>query len=665
MAINLRKNAGTHGNGSNGSNGGSEFEERQVQQIPETLEAPNMAVAALSNRVVELEKQMREMEQLVPLFGALRDQADDLTSTQKRAEVRLTRAADDADRIQSQMERLRDSVEIAVSLRHDINRFEELVPTTKDQLVDLEGLASRVVENVESLEEKSAVIDKTAARLDNVVREIADVGEKQKDQATHFRELEVHAETLKSLDAEVLKRSEEIRSRQVQIDAQDQATLEELAAIRAAVQKSGERVELAHREFDDLNPRVAELRQGMEDLETRFASLDESQQALSEMQMQTGELSDRLTTITKECSGLGELRDRVTEVQSLQTEVMDRSERITAQQAEIDERAETTAEELGKIREDVQKTLQEVDVANREFSSVNQHIEVLCEEAGNIEARLRGLDKSRETIAKVQSEIDALTARLSTVADECGRLDRESDRIGSMRGDLDCLDEDVHGVELRVRKIEDLRAEVDAVVRDIADLDRVRDAIANGMKQARTARNEISEMRDEHAETERWMADVQQSVNKVHASLDEVVGVQPRVEAVRQEAERMSEAMSAIDLGRELLEEMDKRLRELEALGVRLDEGEGSLSAPVEGFIGGKPAWHFDTNLSLDKSTWEFGIQFRLDGRMKRGIAVWLGPIRWFVGWARRHAPAEPEVEVVEQHGASTDYNLEELTDAD
>lgn len=664
MAIHQRKKNGTNPKGADGSTGRNGFGEAHFQQVSQTIEAPNMAVAAVGVRVVELERQMRELEQLAPLLCALQSQADAMTSTQQRADVRLARAADDADRIQSQMEQLRDSVEMAMSLKNDVNRFEQLVPETKERLADLEGLASRAVEKVESLEGKSAVIDKTTAQLDNVVREIAAVGVKQKDQARQFGELEAHAETLKSLDAEVLRRSEEIRSRQVQIDAQDQATLEELAAMRAAVQKSTERVELAHREFDDLNRRVVELSRGLEGLETRFAPLQESQQTLSEMQTETEELSERMSTITEGCSGLGELEDRVTKVQSLHTDVMDRSEQITAQQAEIDEKAEAAVEEFGKIREAVQKTLQEVQVANREFGSVNQQIESLREEAGEFEARLRGLDESREMIAKVQSETDALTARLGMVADECDRLDQESDRIRSMRGDLDRLDEEVHGVEQRVRKIEELRAVIDAVTRDIADLDRVRAAIANGMKHARMARNEISEMQDKQAKTERWLADVQNSVNNVNASIDDLIGVQPRVEEVREEAERVSQAMSAIDSGRELLEEMDKRLRELEALGIRLDEGEEGLPAPVDGFISGKPAWHFDTNLSLDKSTWEFGIQFRLDGRMKRGIAMWLGPIRWFVGWTRRHVTVEPEVEVVDQLGAPTDSNLEELTDA-
>ena len=219
MSMQFRKKESTNGGDSNGSSGRSGLDESQGPRMSQ----PNMAVAALAQRVVELEGQMHELELLAPLLAALRGQADGLTSTQQRVDVRLTRAADDADRIQSQMEQLRDSVEVAMSLKNDINRFEALVPETEHRVADLEGLASRVVGKVESLDEMSAAIDKATTRLDDVVREIADVGTKQKDQARRFGEFEARAETLRSLDAEALKRSEGIRSHQVQIDAQDQA----------------------------------------------------------------------------------------------------------------------------------------------------------------------------------------------------------------------------------------------------------------------------------------------------------------------------------------------------------------------------------------------------------------------------------------------------------
>lgn len=568
MTMHLQKESEA---GRNGSNGRTGLEEAHIQDMPEATGAPNMAVAAVSRRVAELEQQMRDLEQLAPLFAALRDQADGLASTQQRVDVRLARAADDADRIQSQMDRLRDSVEIAISLKNDINRSEQLIPRTKDQLADLEDLTSRVAQKVESLETKSTAIDKVAARLDHVVREIAEVGAKQEDQAKAFAELKAHADGLKSLHAEVLQRFEEIRSHQVQIDAHDQATLEELAAIRKAAQKSGERVELAHREFDALNGRMLELNGNLDGLETRFELLEACRQVLDDTGTQIERLAEQVSSITKERSGLDELEQRLTQAQSLHIEVMDRSERIAVQQAEIDAKTEAAGEQLDKVQKEIRKTLHEA---------------------------------------------------------------------------------------------EELRAALDAASREKTELEGVREAITDGLEQARLVHAEMREMRQEQTETQQWLTDIQDAVDRVHDGIEELIGVQPRVEIVRREAERVSLAMSAIDSGREFLQEMHKQLHELQALGARLDPAPEGVSPPVEGLTG-RPAWRFDTALSVDNSTWEFGIQFRLRGRTKRGIAVWLGPIRWFVGWARRHPAAASGAKQVEQLAAPPDANDEEAPDGE
>lgn len=609
---------------------------------PDAIADAEMSVAAMSGRVAAVERQLNAVEQLVPLLESVQNQAESLAATQRRAEVRVRRTADDAERVQSEMEGVSHSVEMALSLKNDITRFTELVPDTKQQLGDLEALASRVAAQIETVEQQRDAIDRGT--------------ESAKELAHTLEELKAHAQALQSLDAEVLERSKQIRSHQVQIDAQDQATLEELAAIRAAVRKGLKQVELANQEFESLTQRVDKLRGELTDLETQIAPLEESRQTVTEVQSQANDLSAQLSTIADDCRGLADLEVRIEDVKSLHAEVWQRSEQVAARQEEIDHGAVAALERLAAIREDVDKNIERVETANRGFDSVRRQTDEVREELEDFETRLRSLDEAREAISNVQREADDLSARLGAVADECSRLDQEAERIHSMRGHVDELDEAVHGVEQRVVRIEQVRTEVDNMSRDLADLSRKSEAIADAMKQARLARNEISQMQDEQGETEKWMTRVQGSVDSLHHSVEDLLGMKPMVESVREEAERVSQAVKAIDSRRELLEEMDKRFGELESLGVRLDEGPAGRVSLLEGSPGGKREWYFNSDFAFDRSTWEFGLQFRAAGRWKRGVALWLGPIRWFIGWERRIYHGEPESQVIEQPKEKEDF---------
>ncbi len=99
-------------------------------------------------RVAELAVQLRALEQLPSLMASLQDQADGLASTQRSADHKLGRAAEDAARVQKQMEELGESVQVAATLQRDITRYQELIPEAKQQLKDLERLASGVTERL-------------------------------------------------------------------------------------------------------------------------------------------------------------------------------------------------------------------------------------------------------------------------------------------------------------------------------------------------------------------------------------------------------------------------------------------------------------------------------------------------------------------------------------
>jgi chromosome segregation ATPase len=557
--------------------------------------------------------------------------------------VRLAKAAKDAELVQSQMERLSHTVDTAVSLKEDL---------------------TRVAEQAEALQQQREAIDgavEKAMNLDTVMEQLELAMHKERSHSGTLRELKDAAEALQSLHAEVLERSAEIRSHQLQIDAQEQTTLEELTAIRGAVRKGVERAEGTCREFNGLSQRADELRGAVADLETRLGGLDESRTSMTEVQAEAANLAAQLRTIADDCSGLGALETRVVDVQELHTEVLARSERIAAQQQELDEKAQAALEELTGVREDVQQSLNRLDVANHGFDSVDRRLSDLGDVLGDCETRFRSLEASRESISDVEAKAEDLTGRLGTIADECRNLNQQAERIRAVRGEVEQLEEAVGDVAQRVGRIEEVRSEVDAVSRDLADLNRTGDAITAALDQARVANTEITRMREAQAETVSSMTHMHEAIDTLQHELEDVQGMRPMVASVRGDAEKVQSAMTAIELRRALLEEVDKRLGELESLGARLDEGGNRVPSRKDEYQSDKLAWYFEPNASLNWSTWEFGLQFRCAGRWKRGVAVWLGPIRLFIGWEKRFGRIEPDRQPVGRSGQTHEPTQQQL----
>jgi chromosome segregation ATPase len=671
---------------------------------------------AMNARVAELGVQLRALEQLPSLMASLQDQADGLASTQRSADHKLGRAAEDAARVQQQVEELGESVQVAATLKRDITRYEELIPETKTQLEDLERLASGVTDQVSALDEQRAAIDRAveeAKSLDAVLVRIEEVARRQKEQADRFADLEASAESLEALDREVLGRAEEIRSRQVQLDAQDQTTLEELAAMRSSLSRSLERVEFSNREFESLNQRVERLRDGLAEMETQIGVLEASGEAISEVQSLAVDLSQRMRSIADDCARLPDMDAGLQEVRSVHSEVQERSEQLTihqeeidgqiaaqqkeiewqiatqqqeideqittqqrklseqmdqqqrefevrlaaqkqeigaqiaTQQRELDEKTTAVHDDLSEMREGIGKAVERVNTATRAYGAVSEQTAALRRDLEDLEGRFDVLRESGHSIAGVERDAqdvrgqlstmtEDLHTRLSTVAEECNRLDEAAERIRAIRGDSDKLDEAVYGIEQRVVKIESVRTDVDAAARDLADLTRKSEAITDAMKQTREARNEISQMRDEHVETRKWLTELEGGVSTLHTAVEDLHGMKPMVEFVREEAERVNAAMETMESRRGFIQELDRRLVELESLGARLGDGiDRTPSQP-----GVKRSWRLAPSLSVDGSTWEFGLQLRFAGRWKRGVALWLGPVRLFLGWALRDSDA-------------------------
>ena len=599
------------------------------------VEEAGKTVTPASAPRADAEAQLRALERLGPVLASVQEQADRVEATQRRTDLRLANAGADAERVQLHMERLTHTVDTALSLKEDLAQFGELGGQAKAMLAATEEFRGQ-------LDDVRGTLSEVREQHEGMVRD-------EQAHASALLELESHVQALKALHAEVLDRSGQIRSHQLQIDAQEQTTLEELAAIRSAVRKGVERSESASREFDSVSQRVTDLRETLEDLESRVGSLNESCTNLADVKSTADNLTAQLSTITEDCSGLDELEARVADVQSLHGDLLERSNEVAAQQQETDEKAQAALEELTAIREGVERSVERIESANRGVDSVSQRVGDLRDVLEDFDTRLHSLDDARLAITEVHQQADDLGARLRTITSECRDLDEQAKRIRSVHADVEQLNGVVREVAQRVGRIEEVRSQVDAVSQDLADLNGTSEAIADALEQARAANTEITRLQKEQSKAVSLMAAAQNALATVKCNVEDLDGMRPMVEAVREEAEGVNRAMTAIESRRERLEEVERRLGELESLGARLQDGEKGRPSRGDQHPDGQLGWYFNADWTFDLSTWEFGLQFRLAGRLKRGAALWFGPARLFVGWQKRYGRTEPAQLAVEQ----------------
>ncbi len=586
-------------------------------------------LAGLSpDRLARIEAQLGLLEQLGPFVSKVEKRWRDIDATQTRAEGRLGKAAKDAELLQTQFERLTHIIDSAIALKEELARFEGQDETVKTLLA--------------RISETGGQIDELGRSVEGVKAQREDVSSGQVQLGERLAMLEERAEALKALNAEVLERSAQIRSHQIQIDAQEQTTIEELATIRTAVRNGLELAESAHQESDTVTERITELRNAVSALDAQIRELQEAWQAIADVGSTANDLESRMNAIAEDARGLAALEKRITDVQALHAQVLEKSDTIEARQGDINAEAAANQKRFESLTADVQRCVENVDVANGAFNSVNSQVEKLSDTLSAWESRFRTLDDSRKSIASVEREADDLSSEMRILSKDYRSLERQSNRIGEIEHEIERLNDSLKEARDQVGIVEQLRSDVATVSREVAELDNASQATNAALEQVQATRAEISVMDSEQNVALSRMAEVQGELKELRSDVTDLTELKPTIEGILEDAEQLSATMSTIEAGRDLLVEMRKRLQELEALGARLGAPEmPSTEAALQ--PNAELAWRLHVGASVDVSTWEFGAQFRLAGRWKRGLAIWMGPFRFFLGVARRFRGAAVE----------------------
>jgi len=523
---------------------------RSVSAITETAEA----LEAMQERFAAVESRLAGLEELGSRLASAEEQADRVTKAQTRAEIQLTHAAENVERIQSQMGAVGDKLDRALLLRDELGKF-----------LDLEGPMTAIRGEADALRTQLADLADGVTRM----------------RAQHDDALRAHRHTTSRLET---------------FDQEHQAAaskLEEVSHRVQTVERSLEPLTQATDAIPNVQHQLAVLKALADQVAQKAATLDQQREAVDRAANQISQLTrlDReldvwLRRQEEQMRRFGTIEAKIAEVQAVQGKVIVRNDELQESQQQLDEGQRTARQALTDLREQMRKSSESFELENRGLHAVSERIADLRTAVKECEARFAVLDAASQGAAAVQAQVRTLAEQGTELSQELVRLSEEARRIGSMRLDSERLEALSADLATRMHRVEELKPQVDDVGQQLGALQGTHEMMADGLEQMRLAYDEMTRLREAHAETQAWLANADVWTRKVQTQVKELGGMEPAVERIRSDVEQVKAAMADIESRGSLVDEVHTRLTELATQSADLKARTDSLRTRMDGAEG-------------------------------------------------------------------------------
>ena len=364
------------------------------------------------------------------------------------------------------------------------------------------------------------------------------------------------------------------------------------------VERSLEPLTQAVDTIPNVQHQLAVLKAVADQVAQKAATLDQQREAVDRAATQISQLTrlDReldvwLRRQEEQIRRFGAIEAKLAEVQAVQGKVITRNDELAEGQQLLDEGQRTARQALTDLREQMRKSSEGFELENRGLHAVSERIADLRGAVKECEVRFTVLDAASQGAAAVQAQVRTLADQATELSQELVRLSDEARRIGSMRLDAERLETLGSEIAARMQRIEEIKPQVDDVTQQLGALKGTNEMMADGLEQMRLAYEEMTRLRETHAETQTWLANADIWTRKVQAQTKELGAMEPAVERIRSEVEQVKTAMADIDARRELVEAVHGRLTELSTLSSDLKARTDSLRTRMDGAEGRLPSW--------------------------------------------------------------------------
>jgi chromosome segregation ATPase len=522
----------------------------RLQELGEPIAKVGGDVEDMLSRLSELEQRFQAMVTLTNRLQELDERAESLTTSHQRAAEEITKAAGDAEQVRTIFEELKDKVDLATQLKERLESFLEI----EKPFSQLRGEAETVRGHVEG----------TGERMSRLREQ-------------HDRLLVAHDTALSKMEA--LDRRRDDLSRDLQDKEHRVAAVEESVRGMDGVQQT----------VFDLERKIATMRALGETLSQKAAALDAQREAVERALAQSEHLERAMKQVDtgvrqqqENEKALRKLNDQVNSLASLHETVLERSSEISSLQRDTETQIRATRQDLGTLTDQTKKAVERFEFESRGLESVNQRVVDLRAALTDCEGRVQGVSEATHTAGELTSQTRALAAHIQTLSEEVGRVDLEYERLNAIHRDLDATEKTSREMSEQVSQFLESRPAIEKGLRDLSELSGANALVKDALEQTKLTHDEISRVRETQAETRSWLAGVEQTVAELKDKVGELNQIAPTVEVVQKQAKLASESVAALELRREFVDDLLRRMADLGSLTARLEERDRQLMGRME-----------------------------------------------------------------------------------
>jgi len=504
----------------------------------------------LRERCADIERSVAGLERLGSQLSIAEEQAERVIKTQTATETRLAHAGEDVERLQGMMGGLSDKVETALLLREQVESF-----------LSLQGPLAALRTDADTLRTQLGELAENVARM----------------RTQHDDALTAHRHTTSRLE---------------NFDQDFQAAtgkLEDVVRRVQSVERSLEPINHASTAIPDVQHQLAVLKALADQVAQKTNMLEQEREAVDRAATQIAQLTrmDReldawLRRQEEQIRRFGPIEAKLTEVKTIQDKVLSRTEELQSTSQKIEEAQQSARQALTDLREQMRKSSEGFELEHRGLHAVSERIADLRNAVKECEARLATLDAASQGTAAVQTQVRNVGEQISQLAGEVASLTEEAARASTVRQEVARLDSLAGELGSRMRRIDEIRPGVEQAVEQLTALKGTRELLADGLEQMRGAYEEMTRLRENHGETQAWLANADVWTRKVQTQVKELSGLEPVVERIRGEVEQVKSSMQQIEAGKDMVQDVHRSLVEVGSLNAELKERTDGLRGRME-----------------------------------------------------------------------------------
>jgi chromosome segregation ATPase len=504
----------------------------------------------LRERCADIEQGMAGLERLGSQLAMAEEQAERVIKTQTASEARISHAGEHVERLQNQMGTLNDKVETALLLREQVESF-----------LSLQGPLAALRTDADTLRTHLGEVAENVTRM----------------RTQHDDALTAHRHTTSRLET---------------FDQDFQTAtgkLEDMVRRVQSVERSLEPINQATTAIPDVQHQLSVLKALADQVAQKTNMLEQEREAVDRAATQIAQLTrmDReldawLRRQEEQIRRFGPIEAKLTEVKSIQDKVLSRTEELQSTSQKIEDAHQSARQALTDLREQMRKSSEGFELEHRSLHAVSERIADLRNSVKECEARLANLDAASQGTAVVQAQVKNVAEQINHLAGEVASLSEDAARAGTLRQEVQRLDSVANELSGRMRRIDEIRPGVEQAVEQLATLKGTRELLSDGLEQMRVAYEEMTRLRENHGETQAWLANADVWTRKVQTQVKELSGLEPMVERIRTEVDQVKKSIEDIEAGREMVTEVHRGLLEVGSLNGELKERTDGLRARME-----------------------------------------------------------------------------------